>query len=537
MTKLLQFNSRARHSIKKGVDTLANAVRGTIGPKGCNVVLDHPLETPRILNDGVTIARGIDLEEPFTNMVVQLLKEAAIKTNEMVGDGTTTATILVQSILTGGLKSVAAGANAMLLSKGLERAASVLVEGIRTISKPIETSEQIAQVATIASSDPSIGALIADVLDCVGRDGIIMVQEGRGSRTEIEYIKGMRFDRGYISPYMVTDQARMEAVLSNPYILITDKKINAISELLPTLELLLARGQKELLVIAEDIADEALTALIVNNARGIFRVVGIRAPSFGDRREAVLEDIALLTGGQVISEKAGRKLESATLADLGRAGGVTTTKVAAIIVDGYGDKEVIRTRTRELHAQLSGITSDYDCEKLQERLANFAGGVAVIKVGAATEVEMKERKLRIEDALAAVRAGLEKGIVPGGGVTLIIAQPELDGIKTTMLEESMAVNILHRALEEPLRQIAANAGFESSVVVGRVREQPLGYGLDVNSGQYVDMFAAGIVDPTRVTITALQNAVGIANMFLTTDTLITDKPEYIPAFKDIEFGL
>jgi chaperonin GroEL len=336
---------------------------------------------------------------------------------------------------------------------------------------------------------------------------------------------------------MVTDQARMEAVLSNPYILITDKKISAISELLPILELLLARGQKELLVIAEDIADEALTALIVNNARGIFHVLGIRAPSFGDRREAVLDDIALLTGGQVISEKVGRRLERVTLADLGRASSVTTTKVATIIIDGHGDKEVIRTRTRELHVQLSGTTSSYDHEKLQERLANFAGGVAVIKVGAATEVEMKERKLRIEDALAAVRAALEEGVVPGGGVALLSAQSNLDGIKTTMLEEAMAVSVLRRALEEPLRQIVANAGFESSVVVASVRDQPSGYGFDATTGQYVNMFAAGIVDPTRVTITALQNAIGIANMFLTTDTLITDKPEYIPDFKDIEFGL
>jgi chaperonin GroEL len=537
MTKLLQFNAQAQHSIKKGVDTLTNAVKGTVGPKGRNVVLDHPLEIPKVLNDGVTIARGIDLEEPFTNMVVQLLKEAAIKTNETVGDGTTTATILVQAILSGGLKSVAAGAGAMLLSKGLECAASVLVEGIRAISRPIETSAEAAQVATIAAGDPAVGELIAGVLDCVGRDGIIMVQEGRSSRTEVEYIKGMQLDRGYISPYMVTNQARMEAVLANPYILITDKKITAISELLPVLELLLARGQKELFVIAEDIADEALTALIVNKNRGIFHVVGIRAPSFGDRRDAMLEDIALLTGGQVISEKIGRTLTGVTLADLGRAGSVTTTKVATIIVDGHGDKDAIRTRMRELHTQLSGTASSYDREKIQERLANFSGGVAVIKVGAATEVELKERKLRIEDALAAVRAALAEGIVPGGGVALVSAQSNLANFKATMLEETMAVNILHRALEEPLRQIATNGGFESSVVVSRVREQPFGYGLDVTSGQYVDMFAAGIVDPARVTITALQNAVGIANMFLTTATLITDKPEYIPDFKDIEFGL
>jgi len=375
MTKLLQFNAKAQYSIKKGVDTLTNAVKVTIGPKGRNVVLDHPLEAPKVLNDGVTIARGIDLEEPFTNMVVQLLKEAAIKTNDMAGDGTTTATILVQAILAGGLKNVAAGANAMLLSKGVERAAAMLMEEIRAISKPIEGPAEIAQVATIAAGDPEIGELIADVLEHVGRDGIVMVEEGHSLRTEVEYIKGMQFDRGYSSPYMVTNQERMETVLSNPHILITDKKISSISELLPVLELLVARNCKELFVIAEDIEGEALTTLAVNKTRGIFHVLGIRAPSFGARRDAVLEDIAILTGGQVISEKAGRKLESATLADLGQASSVTTTKVSTVIIEGNGDKEVIRTRIRELRAQLASMTSAYDREKLQERLANFAGGV------------------------------------------------------------------------------------------------------------------------------------------------------------------
>jgi chaperonin GroEL len=537
MTKLLQFNARAQYSIKKGVDTLTNAVRVTIGPKGRNVILDHPLDTPKVLNDGVAIARGIDLEEPFTNMVVQLLKEAAIKTNTMVGDGTTTATILVQAILAGGLKNRAAGANSMILCRGLQQAASQLTEEIRAISKPIETHTEIAQVATIAANDPQIGELIADVLDHVGHDGIVMVEEGCSLRTEVEYIKGIQLDRGYISPYMVTNQERMEAVLSNPYILVTDKNISSISGLLPILELLAARGHKELFVIAEDITGEALTTLIVNKSRGIFHVLAIRAPSFGDRREAALEDIAILTGGQVISEKTGRRLENATLSDLGRASSVTTTKVSTTIVDGNGNMQATRTRMHDLRSQLTNTTSDYDREKIQERLANFSGGVGVIKVGAATDVEMKERKLRIEDALAAVRAALEEGIVPGGGSALVTMQSALDTIKTSTLEETMGVNILRCALEEPLRQIATNAGFDSSIVVAQVRDKPFGYGFDALTGQYVDMFAAGIVDPTKVTLTALQNAVSIATMFLSTDTLITDKPEYIPDFKDIEFGL
>lgn len=415
---------------------------------------------------------------------------------------------------------------------------------IRAMSRPVETHAEIAQVATIAADNQEIGELIADVLDHVGHDGIVMIhdgivmiEEGRSLHTEITYIKGMQFDRGYISPAMVTDQERMEAVLANPPILITDKKIASISELLPLLDLLIAQGQKELFVIAEDIVGEALTTLIVNKTRGVFHVLAIRAPSFGDRREAILEDIAILTGGQVISEKSGRRLESASLSDLGRARSITTTKASTSIVDGNGDMQAIRRRLHELRSQLAHTTSDYDREKLQERLANFSGGVGVIKVGAATDVEMKERKLRIEDALSAVRAALEEGVVPGGGSALIFAQPALDVIQTSTLEETMGVNILRRALEEPLRQIAANAGFDSSIVVAQVRDKPPGYGFDAATGQYVDMFAAGIVDSTKVTLAALQNAVSIASMFLTTDTLITDKPEYIPDFKDIEFGL
>ncbi len=537
MAKRLQFTSRARYSMQKGVDTLTKAVRVTIGPKGRNVVLDHLLEAPKILNDGVTIARGIDLEEPFTNMVVQLLKEAAIKTNDLAGDGTTTATILVQAIFTEGLKNMAAGANPMLLSKGLQLGLTALIEEIKVISKTIGTREEIAQVATIAAGDPEIGEILAGVLDHVGKDGIVTVEEGNSMISEVEYIKGMQFDRGYISPAMVTDQERMEAVLSNPYILITDKKITSMRELLPLLERLVARGEKQLLVIAEDIEGEALTGLIVNKTRGIFHVLGIRTPSFGDRREAVLQDIAIMTGGTVISEKIGRRLESTKLEDLGRARSVTTTKEATLIVDGSGTQEAIQTRMRDLRAQLTGTANDYDREKIQQRLASLAGSVGVIKAGATTEVEMKEKKLRVEDALSAARSALEEGIVPGGGVALVIAQPALDSVKTKLPEEMTGVNLLRRALEEPLRQIAANAGYDGPVIIANVREKPFGYGFDVITGQYVDMFKAGIVDPVKVTRVALQNAVSIACMLLTTDTLITDAPVYIPDFKDIEFGL
>jgi len=538
MAKQLQFNTRAQYSMKKGVDTLAHAVRVTLGPKGRNVVLDQRFEAPTILNDGVTIVRGIDLEEPFTNMIVQLLKEAAIKTNDFAGDGTTTATVLVQAIFAEGLKNMAAGANPMILRTGLERGVEALVEELKVVSKPIETHKEIAQVATIASSDPEIGEIIADVFDQVGRDGIITVEEGRSQTTEIEYIKGMSFDRGYISPYMATDQVRMMTTLSNPPILITDKKITSFTELLPILERLIAKGQKELLVIAEDIEGEALTTLVVNKTRGAFHVLGIRAPSFGDRREAALEDIAIMTGGQIISEKVGRRLENTTLEDLGHARSVTTTKDSTLIVDGGGYQEAIQTRIQELRAQLAdSVSSEYDHEKLQQRLANLSGGIGIIKVGATTEVEMKEKKLRTEDALSATRAALEEGVVPGGGAALLIAQPALDSVKTKMPDEMTGVNILRRALEEPLRQIAINAGHDGGVVVANVRNKPFGFGFDALSGHYVDMLEAGIIDPLKVTRTALQMAVSIASMLLTTNTLITDAPVHIPDFKDIEFGL
>ncbi len=537
MAKQLQFKGTAQYSIKKGVDTLANAVKVTIGPRGRNVVLDHPLETPKILNDGVAIARGIDLEEPFTNMVVQFLKEAAIKTNQMVGDGTTTATIIAQAILLGGLKNIAAGANPMLLRKGLERGAEALLAEIKAISHLVETHEEIAQVATIASGDPQIGELIANVLDRIGRDGLVTIEEGKSLLTEVEYIKGLKLDRGYISPYMVNNQERMETTFANPHILITDRKITAIDELLPLIESLIAQGHKELLVIAEDIENEALTTLIVNKNRGAFHVLGVRTPSFGDRREEELADIAIITGGQIISEKLGRRLELATLSDLGRAHSVTTTKVSTLIVDGNGNKEAIQRRLHELRTQLAYTTSEYDREKLRQRLASLSGGVAVIKVGAATEVEMKERKLRIQDALAATQAAIEEGIVPGGGVALVMAQSALDRLQTSGQEEATGVTILRRALEEPLRQIAKNAGFEDSVVIATIRDKPCGYGFDANTGQYVEMIQAGIVDPARVTRAALQNAVSIASLLLTTEALITDTPVHIPDFKDIEFGL
>jgi chaperonin GroEL len=537
MAKQLQFNARARYSLKKGVDTLANAVKVTIGPRGRNVVIDKRFETPNIINDGVTIARDIDLEEPFANMGVQLVKEVAIKTSDLAGDGTTTATILVQAILAEGLKNIVAGANPMLLRAALERGTEALVAEIKAMSKSIETREEIAQVATIAASDPDIGEMIAAVFDHVGREGLITVEEGQGLRSEIEYIKGMQFDRGYISPGMVSDQEHMTTVLSNPSILITDKKITSIAELLPLLESLLAQGKKELVIIAEDIEGEALTALVVNKMRGIFHVLGVRAPSFGDRREAMLDDIAIMTGGRVISEITGTRLVNATIRDLGTARSVTTTKESTLIVDGGGSKEAVHLRMRELRAQLASGVSDYDRDKLQERLANISSGVGVIKVGAATEVEMKEKKLRMKDAVSATRAALEEGVVPGGGAALVIALPALDCIKTKTLEETIGLNILRRALEEPLRQIAANAGYESSVVVANVRDKPFGYGFDATSGQYVDMFKAGIIDPVLVTRTALQNAVSIAALLLTTDTLITDAPVYIPDFKDIEFGL
>ncbi len=515
MAKRLLFDEQARQSLKKGMDVLAGAVRVTLGPKGRNVVLDKKFGAPTITNDGVTIARDIDLPDPFENMGAQLLKEVATKTNDVAGDGTTTATVLAQAIITEGLRNLAAGANPMILRRGLDKGVEAVVAEIKSMSKPVETQEQIAQVASISAADPEIGELIAEVMDKVGKDGVITVEEGRGLAMEREYTEGMQFDRGYISAYMATNMDRMEAELSSPYILITDKKISAIADILPVLERVLQTGRKELVIVAEDVDGEALATLVVNKLRGTFNVLAVKAPGFGDRRDAMLEDIAILTGGKVITEKAGLKLENATLRDLGRARTVLATKDNTTIVEGAGSPEEIRARVRQIRALIEETTSDYDREKLQERLAKLAGGVGVIKVGAATEVELKEKKHRVEDALSATRAAIEEGIVAGGGSVLVHAVPALDTVRGAAGDEQTGVNILRRALEEPLRQIAVNAGRDGGVTVADVRSRPRGYGLDALTGEYVDMFQAGII----------QNAASIAGMFLTTDALITDAPE------------
>ncbi|HEY6410091.1 MAG TPA: chaperonin GroEL, partial [Ktedonobacteraceae bacterium] len=522
MAKRLQFDEEARHSLKKGIDALAEAVKITLGPKGRNVVLDKKFGAPTITNDGVTIAREIDLPEPFENMGAQLLKEVATKTNDVAGDGTTTATVLAQAIVTEGLRNLAAGANPMILRRGLEKGVEAVIEEIKSMSKPVETREEIAQVASISAADAEIGELIADVMDRVGKDGVITVEEGRGLSMEKEYTEGMQFDRGFISAYMATNNEHTIAELSNPYILITDKKINAIADILPLLERVLQSGTKELVIIAEDVDGEALATLVVNKLRGAFNVLGVKAPGFGDRREAMLEDIAILTGGKVVTEKTGLKLENANLSDLGRARTVTANKDNTTIVEGAGESEHIQARVRQIRALIDETTSDYDREKLQERLAKLAGGVGVIKVGAASEVELKEKKHRVEDALSATRAAIEEGIVPGGGAVLIAAIPVLDNVKVAAGDEQTGVNILRRALEEPLRQIAMNAGSDGAVTVAAVRNSPRGFGFDALTGQYVDMFKAGIIDPVKVTRSALQNAASIAGMVLSTDTLITD---------------
>jgi chaperonin GroEL len=525
VAKKLLFDEQARQSLKKGMDTLAGAVRVTLGPRGRNVVLDKKFGAPTITNDGVTIARDIELPDPFENMGAQLLKEVATKTNDVAGDGTTTATVLAQAIITEGLKNLAAGANPMILRRGLESGVDAVIEEIKSMSKQLETQEEIAQVASISAADTEIGALIAEVMDKVGKDGVITVEEGRGLAMEREYTEGMQFDRGYISAYMATNMERMEAELSNPYILITDKKISAIADILPVLERVVQTGRKELVIIAEDVDGEALATLVVNKLRGTFDVLAVKAPGFGDRRDAMLEDIAVLTGGKVITEKAGLKLENATLRDLGRARTVTANKDNTTIVEGAGREEDIKARVRQIRALIDETTSDYDREKLQERLAKLAGGVGVIKVGAATEVELKEKKHRVEDALSATRAAIEEGIVAGGGSVLVHATPALDTVKVAPGDEQTGVNILRRALEEPLRQIAENAGRDGAVTANDVRTMARGHGFDVLQGEYVDMFKAGIIDPVKVTRSALQNAASIAGMFLTTDTLITDVEE------------
>jgi chaperonin GroEL len=529
VAKRLQFDEKARHSLKKGMDVLADAVRVTIGPKGRNVVLDKKFGSPTITNDGVTIAREIELPDSFENMGAQLLKEAATKTNDIAGDGTTTATVLAHAIVNEGLKNLAAGANPMILRRGLELAAEAVINDIKAISKPVETREEIAQVASISAADATIGDLIAEVMEKVGKDGVITVEEGRGITTEREYTEGMQFDRGFISPYMTTNQDHTEAELSHPFILVTDKKISAIADILPLLESLLQSGRKELVIIAEDVDGEALATLVVNKMRGAFNVLGVKAPGFGDRRDAMLEDIAILTGATVITEKVGLKLENAQLGDLGRARTVTSNKEFTTIVEGAGSTNEIQARIAQIRTLIGETTSDYDREKLQERLAKLAGGVGVIKVGAATEVELKEKKHRVEDALSATRAAIEEGIIPGGGSALVAAIVALDKVQAAPGDEATGVNILRRALEEPLRQIAINAGKDGSVVVEGVRRSPRGHGFNALTNEYVDMYKAGIIDPVKVTRSALQNAVSIAGMVLSTDTLITDIPEETPA--------
>src|SRR5216684_4249966 len=523
MSKQLVFDEAARHKLKSGVDQLAAAVKVTLGPKGRNVVLDKKFGAPTITNDGVTIAKEIELEDPYENMGAQLLKEVATKTNDIAGDGTTTATVLAQAMITEGLRNVAAGANPMILKNGIQKAVDKVVEEIKARSKQITTKEETAQVATISAADPEVGQIISDVMDKVGKDGVITVEEGKGLRFETEYVEGMEFDRGYISPYMITNADRMEAVLEEPYILITDKKISAIADILPILEKVV-QGGRTLLVIAEDIEGEALATLVVNKLRGTLNVLGVKAPGFGDRRKAMLEDIAILTGGQVITEEAGLKLENTQVPQLGKGRRVTANKDKTIIVEGGGKSELIQARVKQIKAQIEETTSDYDKEKLQERLAKLAGGVAIIKVGAPTEVELKEKKHRVEDALSATRAAVEEGIVAGGGTVLAQAAASLDSLKTEG-DEKVGVLLVKRALEEPLRQIAYNAGEEGSVVVDVVRKGTKNHGFNALDGKYEDMFKAGIVDPAKVTRSALQNAAFIAAMLLTTETLITEKPE------------
>jgi chaperonin GroEL len=532
MAKQLIFAEEARRNLKVGVDALANAVKTTLGPKGRNVALDKKWGAPTITHDGVTVAKEIELEDPYQNMGAQLLKEAATKTNDIAGDGTTTATVLAQTIVGEGLKNVAAGANPMLLKRGIERGVAVLANAIREQAIEISTKDEIAAVAAISAQDPEIGNLIAEVMERVGKDGVITVEESKtGLAFETEYVEGMQFDRGYISPYFITNPERMEAEQEDPYVLLTDKKISAAADIVPVLEKLIQIGKRDLVIIAEDVDSEALATLVLNKLRGVFNVLAIKAPGFGDRRKAMLQDMAILTGAQVITEEMGRKLETATISDLGRCDKIVATKDDTTIVGGRGDDGQIRGRIEQIKVEIDNSTSDYDKEKLQERLAKLAGGVAIIRVGAATEVELKEKKHRVEDALSATRAAVEEGIVPGGGVALINAVASLlkaeAGVEGDILT---GVRLLRRSLEEPMRQIAANAGKDGAVTVETVRrlqkeQNNMRLGYDVISEEYLDMVTAGIIDPAKVTRGGLENAASIAAMILTTEALITDIPE------------
>ncbi len=529
MAKLIAYDEEARRSLKHGIDQLADAVKTTLGPKGRNVALDKKFGAPTVTHDGVTVARDIELDDPFENMGAQLLKEAATKTEDVAGDGTTTATVLAQAIVNDGLKNVAAGANPMQMKVGIEKAAAAVAEAVKKAATPVLGHDEVAQVATVSAADDEIGNLIAEVMDKVGKDGVITVEESKTLAFETEYVEGMQFDRGYISGYFVTDTARMEAALDDPYILITDKKISAIADIVPVLEKVLQLGKKELVIVAEDVDGEALATLVVNKLRGILNVLAVKAPGFGDRRKEMLRDIAVLTGGQVISEELGKKLDTTQVSDLGRARRVVATKDETTIVEGRGAQKDIDARVKQIKAQIEETTSDYDKEKLQERLAKLSGGVAIIKVGAGTEVELKEKKHRVEDALSATRAAVEEGIVPGGGVVLINAASAIDGLGLDG-DAKIGAESVRRALEEPMRIIARNAGMDGSVVLETVRRfqvekhnSNLGY--DVISGQYDDMLTRGIVDPAKVTRSAVENAASIAAMVLTTEAMVTDKPE------------
>ena len=530
MAKQLAFSEEARNHLTEGIETLAAAVKGTLGPKGRNVALGKKFGGPTVTHDGVTVAKEIELPESFEDMGAQLLKEAASKTNDICGDGTTTATVLAEKLVMEGLRNVVAGTNPMIIKRGLEKGLTTVVDEIKQQAVAIQGQQDISYVAAISANDPEIGRLIGEVMDKVGKDGVITVEESRGLQFEVDYVEGMDFDRGYISPYFVNNQDRMEAELDEPYLLITEKKLSSVQDLVPLLEKLMQTGKKELVVIAEDVEGEGLATLVVNKLRGILNVLAVKAPGYGDRRKEMLEDIAILTGGTVISDDLGRKLDSVQLSDLGRARRVVSDKDNTTVVEGYGDNDKIQGRVKQIKAQVDETTSDYDREKLQERLAKLSGGVAVVRVGAATETELKEKKHRVEDALSATRAAIEEGIVAGGGAALLAAQSVLDGVNLDSNDEQVGITILQRSLEEPVRQIAANAGHEGSVIAEAVRRRQgesssNRVGFDVITEEYGDMIERGIVDPAKVTRSALENAVSIAAMILTTEALITDLPE------------
>ena len=528
--KKLTYSEDARKSLRTGIDILADSVKITLGPKGRNVVLDKSFGPPQVCSDGVTIAKEIELPDSFENMGAQLLKEAATKTNDAAGDGTTTSVVLAQAIITDGFKNVTAGANPMAIKRGIERAVTSIVTELHGMAQSVETRERIGQVASLSAHEEAIGETIAEAMEKVGKDGVITVEESKGLSDEIEYVEGMQVDRGYISPYFITNPDRMESVLEDPTLIITDKKISAVADMLPALEKLLQVGKKNVIIVAEDVDGEALATIVVNKLRGTLNALAVKAPGFGDRRKAMLEDIAILTGGTVISEETGRKLDSATIEDFGQARRVSATKDETTIVEGRGSEDAIQARITQIKAQIEDTTSEFDREKLQERMAKLSGGVAVIKVGAATEIELKERKARVEDALSATRSAVEEGIVPGGGVALVRAQRALEGVSEGLpADEKVGVDIIRRALEQPLKLIVENAGFEGAVVLNQVKQQADDYGYDAEVGEYGPMLEKGIVDPAKVTRSALQNAASVAAMVLTTESMISEIPQPTPA--------